>query len=76
MKKSNALMLSYMIFLVIAILIVGGIAFAGYKIYQKFTNPQDVMESLEEIGEVIEEEKCRGRRVGATFFTRSKSPYA
>lgn len=55
-KKKGSGVVTILIFLLIALLIVGGIAFAGYKLYQKFTNPQVAMESLEEIGEAFEEE--------------------
>lgn len=55
-KKKGSGVVMVMVFLLIAILIVGGIAFAGYKIYQKFANPEVAMESLEEIGESLEKE--------------------
>lgn len=55
-KKKGGSVPVVMIFLLIALLIVGGIGFAIYKVYKNFTEPQYAMESIEEIGEILEEE--------------------
>lgn len=53
-KKGGSLPL-LLVFLLIAILLVGGIVFAGYKLYQKYSKPEEIIEVITEIGEEVSE---------------------